>query len=106
MPTSPDPRNALAFRCRRGAEKSTPGGQQASTARKSPTTPSPSPRAARPPPSATVTVTTKGETARVTATAPPTAQIITPFGPVSSTAKDRLHLYLTTGLSHLRCSSP
>jgi hypothetical protein len=33
----------------------------------------------------------KGGTARVTATAPRTAQIITPLGPVSSTAKGRLH---------------
>jgi hypothetical protein len=38
-----------------------------------------------------VDLTTKGGTARVTATAPRTAQIITPFGPVSSTAKGRLH---------------
>ena len=38
-----------------------------------------------------VDLATKGGTARVTATAPRTAQIITPLGPVSSTAKGRLH---------------
>jgi hypothetical protein len=38
-----------------------------------------------------VDLATKGGTARVTATAPRTAQIITPLGTVSSTVKGRLH---------------